>query len=315
MNARVMDNQTEELTTESRTIRHAVLDGVRLLCGADIQSARLDAEVLLGHALNVGKAEIYLNADSALSIEDEGRFRELLMRRAKREPVAYLTGRKEFWSLDFDVTPDVLIPRPETELLVELVIQRATETSRKVPLRILDIGTGSGAIAVSLAKELPEAQIWAVDLSAAALNIAGINSRQHGVASRIRFLLGDLFNPITEPAAIFDVIVANPPYIRSGELADLAPEIRDWEPMIALDGGADGLAAYRRIVDEAGNYLAPGGHILLEIGDDMGKAVADLFGHTGGYETPSIYRDYAGKDRIIAAAKISSRDHQGVRRG
>jgi len=291
------------MTEKSRTIRLALTDGTQFLSAVGIENARLDAEVLLGQVLDIEKAEIYLNFDSVLNIENERRFRELLRRRAKREPIAYITGRKEFWSLDFAVTPDVLIPRPETELLVELVLQRATMTSRESPLKILDIGTGSGAIAVSLAKELPQAEIWAVDVSAAALNIAGINSRQYGVASRIQFLQGDVFGPVSGLGLIFDVIVSNPPYVRSRELADLAPEIRHWEPTTALDGGPDGLDTCRKIIDRADKYLAPKGYLLLEIGDDIREAVAELFARAGIYQTTSIYQDYAGKNRVIAAVK------------
>ena len=312
----MMDNQTEGFATPgARTSRRALMEGAKFLRAAGIESARLDAEVLLCHVLRMEKAQFYLDVDSALSIDEERRVRELLMRRAKREPLAYIIGCKEFWSLDFIVTPDVLIPRPDTELLVELTLERAKWHPRRSSLKIVDIGTGSGAIAVSLAKELPEAQIWAMDVSAAALNIASINSQRHGVSSRLRFLLGDLFAPLGEGDENFDVIVANPPYIRREELSDHPQEIRDWEPMMALDGGPDGLGTYRRIVDEARNYLAPGGHVLLEIGDGMSEAVAELFARAGSYETPSIQRDYAGKDRVIAATKMAQRDHRGLSRG
>ena len=312
----VMDNQAEGTTTgESRTIRCAVIDGAQLIGAAGIESARLDAEVLLCHVLKMEKAEFYFSFDSPLDLADRQKYQELLMRRAKREPLAYITARKEFWSLDFVVTPDVLIPRPETELLVELVLQRATLASRKSPLKVLDIGTGSGVIAVSLAKELPQAEIWAVDVSAAALNIAGINSRQHGVASRIQFLQGDVFGPVSGLGLIFDVIVSNPPYVRSRELSDLAPEICHWEPTTALDGGPDGLDACRRIIYGADKYLAPKGHLLLEIGDDMGKAAAELFACAGDYGTVSVYQDYAGRDRVIAATKMSRLDQQSFSHG
>jgi len=311
-----MDNQSEGLTArESRTLRGALIEAAELLRGAGIESAHLDAEVLLCHVLRIEQAEFYLGVDSAIRIEDERRVRELLLRRVKREPLAYITGRKEFWSLDFAVTPDVLIPRPDTELLVELTLERAQWYPCQSSLRILDVGTGSGAIAISLAKELPEAQIWAVDVSAAALKIARVNSARHGVASRIRFLQGDLFEPVSEPEKSFDVIVSNPPYIRSGELSELAPEIRDWEPTIALDGGPDGLATYRRIVDKASRYLVPGGHVLLEIGDETDKAVAELAARAGDYGTASVHQDYAGKDRVIAATRMARRDYQSFSRG
>jgi release factor glutamine methyltransferase len=171
-------------------------------------------------------------------------------------------------------------------------------------LNILDLGTGSGAIAVSLAKELPQARISAVDISAVAIEIACLNARRHGVEDRVEFFCGDLFEPVTEEREGYDLIVANPPYIRNGDLAGLAPEVREWEPITALDGGADGLFCYRRIVAAAGDYLRAGGSILLELGDAMGEAVARLFADGGGFDPAQVYRDYAGKERVIAAAKL-----------
>ena len=315
------------------TVRGAIMAGARLLHDAGIDSARLDAEVLLCHVLGVGKAEFYLGCDMALDETAEREFQKLLLRRARREPVAYITGRKEFWSLDFVVTPDVLIPRPETELLVELALARATQVPHpslspvvggegkgegardsrsdafvyldcRPPLKILDLGTGSGAIAVSLAQELPQARICAIDISAAAIDVARLNAQRHGVEERVEFFCGDLFDPIPEEREGYDLVVANPPYIRSGDLAGLAPEIRKWEPITALDGGADGLVYYRRMIIAAGDYLKAGGAIALEIGDGMGAAAARLFADAGGYERVKVYRDYAGKERVIAAAKV-----------
>ena len=316
------------------TRREAIRTGAELLNKGGIATARLDAEVLLRHVLGVAKAEFYLDLDLALDAAGEREFHKLLLRRASREPVAYITGHKEFWSLDFVVTPAVLIPRPETELLVELALARATivpphpslspvvggegngegaidsrfdacaHLDRKPPLRILDVGTGSGAIAVSLAKELPQARIFAVDISAAAIEIASLNARRYGVAERMEFVSGDLLEPVAEEREGFDLIVANPPYIRSGDLAGLEPEICKWEPITALDGGADGLFYCRRIAAAAGDCLKTGGTILLELGDGMGQSVARLFADTGGFEPAQVYRDYAGKERVIAAAKI-----------
>jgi release factor glutamine methyltransferase len=333
-----MESLTAALqTTPSELVREALRAGAELLHKAGIDSARLDAEVLLRHFLGMEKAELYLGSDLALNAMAEREFQKLLLRRAGREPVAYITGHKEFWSLDFVVTPEVLIPRPETELLVELALARATRVApphaslspifggegkgegardsrsdafacldSKPPLRILDLGTGSGAIAVSLAKELPQARIGAVDIFARAIENACLNARRHGIEDRVEFFCGDLFEPVTEKRQSYDLIVANPPYIRSGELAGLAPEIREWEPIMALDGGADGLLYYRRIIAGAGDYLKAGGSILLELGDAMGEAVARLFADSGGFEPAQVYRDYAGKERVIAAAKISA---------
>ena len=232
----------------------------------------------------------------------------MLERRAAREPLAYITGNKEFWSLDFIVTPAVLIPRPETELLVDLALDCARELPSRQRIKILDIGTGSGAIAVSLAKHLPESEVWAVDISAASLRVAEANAKRHNVAERIRFLQGDLLDALDQVGATFDLILSNPPYVRSAELAGLAPEIRDWEPRTALDGGVDGLDYSRRLIGAAPSHFNEGGRMLLEIGSDAAQAVVDLFARAGCYEPARVHRDYAGRDRAVAAVK-------GTRRG
>jgi release factor glutamine methyltransferase len=300
-----MESLTSALqTASSESVREALRAGAELLHKAGIDSARLDVEVLLRHVLGVKTAELYLDFDMVLNAAAEREFKKLLLRRAGREPVAYITSHREFWSLDFVVTPEVLIPRPETELLVERALKLATRLPAMSALNILDLGTGSGAIAVSLAKELPQARISAVDISAVAIEIACLNARRHGVEDRVEFFCGDLFEPVTEEREGYDLIVANPPYIRNGDLAGLAPEIREWEPIMALDGGADGLFCYRRIVAAAGDYLKAGGSILLELGNAMGEAVARLFADAGGFEPAQVYRDYAGNERVIAAAKL-----------
>ncbi|HXV83019.1 MAG TPA: peptide chain release factor N(5)-glutamine methyltransferase [Candidatus Binatia bacterium] len=281
------------------SIRNALSWGAQVLRQAGIENGRLDAEVLLRHVLEMEKERLYSSTETLMSTGQEAKFRELVLRRARREPVTYITGHKEFWSLDFMVSPGVLIPRPETELLVEIALQYIGRSS----VKILDLGTGSGAISVCIAKEKSAAEIVAVDVSRVALDTARVNAARHGVAGRIRFLLGDLFAPVKPLREIFDVIMSNPPYIRTGELSTLAPEISEWEPMTALDGGADGIEAYRRIIGEGHEYLAPAGAIVLEIGSDMVPAVTELFNRSGCYGPPSVYQDYAGKDRVIAAVK------------
>ena len=299
-----MENRSVEAAKPlPQTLRLTIIAGGRLLSAAGVESPRLDSEVLLRHALGIDQAEFYLRLDESIAPDVERRFWELLRRRARREPVAYITGRKEFWSLDFAVTPDVLIPRPETEVLVETALERA-QSMIKSPLKIIDIGTGSGAIAVALANELPHAQMTGVDISKAALRVARTNAERHGVADRIRFVQGDLWAPVAGEPEGFDLIVTNPPYIRSGDLAGLALEIREWEPISALDGGEDGLDYYRRIASDCGRYLAAAGQILLEIGDGMGEAVRRIFIRAG-YEMPMIIRDYAGKERVLAIRKIT----------
>jgi release factor glutamine methyltransferase len=310
-----MESQTT-ITTEAKpkSLNDALLEGARRLRVAGIQSARLDAEVLLSQLLGMPKAELYLNLDGPLELADETRFRELLLRRARQEPVAYITGQKEFWSLDFCVTPDVLIPRPETELVVEVALEDAKRCRGKSQLRVLDLGTGSGVIAIALAKELPQAKMTAVEISNAAVRVARQNSERYSVENRIHFVGGDWFEYV---GGTFDFIVSNPPYVRRGELSSLSAEIRGWEPLTALDGGTDGLDCYRRIIAEAHRHLVPEGAIILEIGADMGEAVADLLSRAGGYRPALLYQDYAGRDRVIAATKLPSSNFaaKGVNRG
>jgi release factor glutamine methyltransferase len=272
---------------------------MRLLEQNGVESARLDAEVLLRHVLRTEAAGFYTMQGQSLNRGDEQRFGELLSRRARREPVAYLTGQKEFWSFDFIVTPDVLVPRPETELLVEVGLEAARQ--HEGGLDILDVGTGSGVIAVCLAKELREARVTALDASAAALDVARRNAERHRVAAQIRLIEGDLFMPLRKTGKKFHLVVSNPPYIPSVEVAELPLEISRWEPARALDGGIDGLDFYRRIIAHASDYLVDGGLIALEIGADMADAVGRIFNSAARYGPVSVYRDYAGKDRVIAA--------------
>ena len=301
-----MEAQTTIFSADdSNCLRQFLSQGAQRLAHAGIETARLDAEVLLGHALGLTREEIVLAGDLRLLPEQVRRFNEILLRRLRREPVSYILGRQEFWSLDFEVAPGVLIPRPETERLVEIALELAQNLTQDKSIRILDIGTGSGAIAVSLAKELPASMIWATDVSGAALKISGSNARRNGVADRIQFLHGDLFAPVDEVAGRFDLIVSNPPYIRSAEIDNLAPEVSRWEPRGALDGGVDGLAFYRRIASQAFRYLAPHGAVALEIGADMDKEVANIFAEVANYADVRVYRDYADRDRVIVARNRS----------
>lgn len=317
MTAMTVECQTrEELkTVELRTNRDAIREGRRFLLAAGVESASLDAEVLLAEVLGMTKTELYLRIETPLKLEDERRFWKRLQRRVQREPLAYITGQKEFWSLDFVVAPGVLIPRPETELLVEVALDRLKAIATNRPSNILDLGTGSGVIAVSLAKERLEASIWAVDISLSALEIARVNSNRHVEAGRIKFLQGDLFEPVRAQKNGFDLIVSNPPYIRTGELSTLAPDIRDWEPRTALDGGMDGMEYYRRIVGEAHHFLTPAGAIVLEISPELSQAVVDLFTRSGRYQRASLHADLAGKDRVIAAMRATESAPGGAGRG
>jgi release factor glutamine methyltransferase len=301
MTSRDMDSQAVYSSPGPQTIRRALVDGTQRFQTAGIDSARLDAEVLMGHALGFEKSQLYLSLDEQLDDRVKYQFDIFWKRRLRREPVAYITGCQEFWSLDFRVTSDVLIPRPETERLVEIALNCAGAFDRGLPLRILDVGTGSGAIAVSLAKELPRAQVWATDVSLPALEIARHNAACHRVAERIQFAGSDLFDSVRESG--FHLIVSNPPYVRRGEFANLTPEVSRWEPRSALDGGADGLDYYRGIIREANRHLLPGGALIMEIGADLGRPVAQLLSDAGNYTAAKTYQDYACRDRVVVASR------------
>jgi release factor glutamine methyltransferase len=300
-----MDTGSQVVYSMSRpqTIRCILVDATQRLRAAGIYSARLDAEVLMCHALRVEKSQLYVSLDEPLELNARRKFSDFLIRRLQREPIAYITGCQEFWSLDFLVTSNVLIPRPETERLVEISLECAGAFDGDLPLRILDIGTGSGALAVTLAKELPRAQVLATDVSPAALEIARHNAARHQVADRIQFLVSNLFELVREHE--FHLIVANPPYVRRGELPALAPEVGQWEPRTALDGGLDGLDYYRRIVGQGLRHLLPGGALIMEIGAAMGREITELLGAAGNYTPPLVYQDYALKDRVIVAHTAS----------
>lgn len=300
-----MDTDSQVVYSPSRpqTIRCVLVSATQRLKAGGIDSARLDADVLLCHALRVEKSQLYVSLDEPLELSARHRFGDLLIRRLHHEPIAYITGCQEFWSLDFLVTPDVLIPRPETERLVEISLECAGAFDGDLLLRILDIGTGSGALAVTLAKELPRAQVLATDVSPAALEIARHNAARHQVADRIQFRASNLFDSIREHE--FHIIVANPPYVRRSELPALAPEVSQWEPRTALDGGLDGLDYYRSIVGQGLRHLLPGGALIMEIGAAMGLEITELLGAAGNYTPPLVYQDYALKDRVIVAHAAS----------
>lgn len=265
-----------------------------------IESPRLDAELLVAHALGLQRLDLYLRHDQPLNDAERTRIKALLKRRVAREPVAYIIGHREFWSLDLEVTPAVLVPRPETEGLVEAALELLAGRQAGMPPRVADLGTGSGAIAIALAHSFPEAFYCAMDRSPEALAVARRNARRHQVAERIDFLLADWLTPFRSAPPGFDLLVANPPYIPSAVIAELAPEVRDYEPRSALDGDRDGLAAIRAIAADAPRVLAPGGHLLLEIGYDQAAAVEDLLGRAG-LQDIRLRRDYAGHLRVAQA--------------
>ena len=291
MEPQATDNLTDVLRRAAGRLRQA-----------GVGTPRLDAEVLLMEALGWSREDLYRNPEGGLRQAQAERFESLVSRRLRAEPMAYMTGTQEFWSLDFRVTPDVLIPRPETEHLVETVAEFLA--SRPGPCRILEIGTGSGAVAVCLARECAEAEIWATDVSAPALDVARDNASRHGVEGKIRWLRGDLFAPVQGLAERFDVLVSNPPYVPSGEIARLQPDVCDWEPALALDGGADGMDFYRRFVCEGARHLREGGLLAVEVGAEQGGAVSRLFDAEAGFHRARVRRDYAGLPRVVTAERI-----------
>src|SRR5690554_5729970 len=254
-------------------------------------SARLDAELLLGHVLGLDRLDLYLNFDKPLSSREVDEYRQYIGRRGQRVPLAYLTGQREFYSLPIHVSPDVLIPRPETEFVVDKTLE-VLEAGQ--PANILELGTGSGAIALALACQDPLFRITAVDVSQEALKVAEANAKRLEVDSQVVFLQSDLFENVT---GTYRVICSNPPYIKRDELPRLSPEVQT-EPALALDGGPDGLEFYRRILGQAASLLEQPGFVVLEIGWDQGPDVRAI-GEKSGFTWLETAWDYSGKDRVV----------------
>ncbi len=262
----------------------------------EVENPKLTAEVLLAHTLNADRMHLYVHFEQPLQKKERDRFKTLIRQRVQGIPTQYLTGKQEFWSLEFQVAPGVLIPRPETEHLVEAAIKVAAQFSQPA---ILDIGTGSGIIAICLKKELPAANISASDLSDDALTIARYNTEtllKNG--SMIHFQQGDIFEPFKDRS--FDMIVSNPPYISAGDYKTLAQEIRAHEPQIALYAGEEGLDIYHRLIPEARTYLRPGGYVLVEIGYGQKESVVGIFQQEG-FVIKDTIKDYAGIERVVIA--------------
>jgi release factor glutamine methyltransferase len=282
----------------ARTIaatRHALADKFRQ---AGIDSAEADARLLMAFALGVDRAGLIANGERALTVEQAAAIDALAARRLRREPVARIFGHKEFWSLSLQIGPAVLVPRPETETVVEAALDAVARDARQMAqLRILDIGTGSGALLLALLSELPNAVGTATDISAAALDVARANAERSGVARRCTFIACDIAAGVLGP---FDLIVSNPPYVVHGEIASLPPEVRDYDPALALDGGADGLDAYRAIAAQARGPLAPGGKLIVELGAGQEAAVRVLFTKAG-LAAAAVLNDLAGIPRALTA--------------
>lgn len=263
---------------------------VEFFASKGIENPRLDAQLLLGHVLQLDRVGLYLNFDRPLTAAELDQVRPLVKRRGQREPLQYLIGTAEFWSLSFEVNSSVLIPRADTEVLVEEALKRAVESGR-----LLDVGTGSGAIVISLAKEMPGWQLWGVDNSAAALEVARRNSARHDVETRVGFHLGDI---ACLPEERYDLIVSNPPYIAPAEWDELMPEVRNFEPQSALLAEENGLACYRQLAAQASSRLKDGGWLLVEIGFRQAEAVRDMFSHAGLADI-FVRQDYADLPRVV----------------
>ena len=262
-----------------------------------IASPRVDAEVLLAHCLATERIQLYAHFDQPLQEHELVNFRAMVKRRIGREPVAYIIGYKEFWSLALEVDREVLIPRPETELLVELALERLDGEGQD--RTVVDVGTGSGAVALALKKERPCAAVFATDLSKGALAVARRNMEKLGL--ELELLRGDLLEPLP-PEVRPDLLVSNPPYVTDGELKGLEPEVRDWEPRGALTAGADGLAIIRRLSTQAVERLTPGGWLLVEIGMSQGEATAKIFEQAGLVEI-QVNKDLASLDRVVVGRR------------
>jgi len=293
-------------------VRAALKEGTSRLRAARVPSHTLAAELLLMHALGRDRTWLYTHSEDAVDPAAEERYFALVARRAAGEPTQYLTGKQEFWGLEFEVTPAVLIPRPETEHVVEVALERLGARGIKIRLdtgepsallRIADVGTGSGCLAVALAHELPHAEIVATDISAPALGVARRNAPRHGVLSRIHFLETNVLEGLLHEAGRFDLIVSNPPYVARNEATTLQREVREHEPHTALFGGPTGGEIYARLIEQAGALLRPGGILVLELGYNSAEHVRAIFAAQSRWADIRITNDLAGIPRVIAAER------------
>ena len=278
-------------------VRDALRQAREKLRESGVEDAGFEAEYLLRHALGCTRESLLMTLDSDVSSSDQLRFDSIIGRRAAGEPSAYITGHKEFYGLDFKVDPRALIPRPETELLVELALEfAARRTSSVEGLTIAEVGVGCGAITIALAVNLSGARLVATDISPAALELASENVSSHGVEDRVTLLEGDLLQPVSGP---IDILVSNPPYIPSAQLAALPREIRDHEPRVALDGGENGIVLIERLICQAKDKLRPGGAMFVEIGWDLGDRALARSLELWPESEVSITPDLAGLDRVL----------------
>jgi release factor glutamine methyltransferase len=274
------------------------------LSQAGIENPKSEAELLLAEVLGVNRQELWINNNRVLKNNEILCWKEFIHRRAKHEPFAYIVGSKEFWSLDFKVNSHVLIPRPETEHLIDCLLDIASRFPSKDGVEILDIGTGSGIIAVVAAREISNSKVTAIDIKSETLEVAEENAGCLGVSERIQFFQSDLFENIKfNDVGKFDFILSNPPYIKSTDIENLMTEVRDHEPRVALDGGDSGLEFYERIIIGSGIWLKPEGHLILEIGVEQTEPIIKLLEMQGDFEFPQVKQDYSGRHRIISVQR------------
>jgi release factor glutamine methyltransferase len=287
------------------SIAETILQGSHKLRKAGVPEARREAGSLLAYVLGRDRSYILSHAEDAIREEQAERFREYLERRAQGEPLQYITGHQEFFGLDFEVGPSVLIPRPETELLIETALSLVRSSGDH--LFICDVGTGSGCVVVTLLHELPQARAVAIDISSAALEVAKRNAARHAIGERVEFVLSDCFsslNPKDLRQSNFNLIVSNPPYVEEGAIAGLQREVRDFEPRAALAAGVDGFEVIRRLLLETGNFLAPAGYFVFEIGFDQAAAVEQLIDPKI-WRLVAVHKDLQGIERTVALQKLS----------
>jgi release factor glutamine methyltransferase len=278
------------------TVLEGIQKSAEFLAKKSIESPRLQAELLLAHVLGLERMKLYLNFERALAPAEVDRFRDLIRRRGQREPLQHIVGSTSFCGLEIAVNRHVLVPRPETELLAEAG-WTFLSTLNPQPSTALDFGTGSGCLAIALAVKSPGARVHALDLSADALEIAKQNAARHQVLQRIQFVCGDGFAALPEGSR-FDLIISNPPYVATAEIESLEPEVRDYDPRSALDGGADGLDFYRRFAVDARPFLRTGGRLMLEFGDSQADAIRSIF-ETQNWVVEAVKEDYSRRPRIV----------------
>jgi release factor glutamine methyltransferase len=270
-----------------------------------IENPRLNAELLLAYSLKLSKEGLYVHLHDPLGKEEEKVLEELMERRVSGEPLQYILGHQEFWSIDLNVDPRVLIPRPETELLVEQALSVLSENPLEKRSSVLEVGTGSGAISIALAREAGTVSLVATDISREALLLARRNADKAGVSEKIVFVQGDLFSPfrLLEGREPFDLILSNPPYIVRSEMMELAREVKDFEPALALDGGEDGFVFHREIIFQSPRYLRRGGWLLLEVGQGQARGVSEMMERDGTFYSVGRIQDLSGIERVVKGRK------------